>query len=50
MTDNYLKYVEDSKKLIDENTKLMKGIYDSDLKPTIQAKKVEGIDATLKSL
>jgi hypothetical protein len=32
-TDNFLKYIEDSNKLISENTKKMESVYNSDLNP-----------------
>ena len=34
-TDSYLKYVEDSDKLISENTKKLDSIYNSDLSPIL---------------
>ena len=34
-TDSYLKYIEDSDKLISENTKKLDSIYNSDLSPIL---------------
>lgn len=40
ITDQYRKYVDDSKKLIEQNTKKMQNVYNSDLNPDDQQKQL----------
>lgn len=49
-TEGFLKYVEDSNKLIAENTKKMESVYKSDLNPAKQSATVDTIGKSLKEI
>jgi len=49
-TEGFLKYVEDSNKLIAENTKKMESVYKSDLNPAKQSVTVDMISKSLKEI
>lgn len=49
-TEGFLKYVEDSNKLIAENTKKMESVYKSDLNPAKQSATVDTIGKSLKDI
>jgi hypothetical protein len=49
-TEGFLKYVEDSNKLIKENTKKMESVYISDLNPAKQTLTVDKIGKSLKEI
>jgi len=49
-TDGYLKYIEDSNKLISENAKKMESVYLSDLNPDKQAGIVETLEKGLNDI
>jgi len=47
-TDTYLKYIEDSDKLISENTKKLESVYNSDLSPEKQGATTDQIGNSWK--
>jgi hypothetical protein len=49
-TDGYLKYIEDSNKLITENAKKMESVYLSDMNPDKQAGIVETLEKGLNDI
>ncbi len=46
-TDGYLKYIEDSNRLISENTKKMESVYSSDMNPAKQEATVDSIESSI---
>ena len=49
-TDGYLKYIEDSNRLISENTKKMESVYSSDMNPAKQEATVNAIESSIRDI
>jgi len=49
-TDGYLKYIEDSNRLISENTKKMESVYSSDMNPAKQEATVDAIESSISDI
>lgn len=45
-----MKYIQDSKQLVDQQAKIIKGIFLSDMAPRVQAAAVEGMQGILAKL